>query len=163
MQQILVGLGEIEVTAKDAVVLVCYGLGSCVGVALTDPIAGVSSLAHVVLPESSLGRTADFPPAKYADTAIPAVLEKMKHFGAVPDRLQARIAGGARVLKGFGMPNDRLDIGTRNIEAVKEALAAHGIKLVGEDVGGCYGRTMRLYADNGRVTVSTVGHGEKDL
>jgi len=156
------GLGELVSGVGPDQVLVCYGLGSCIGLALHDPVAQVGVLAHVVLPDSSLGRGGKAPPAKYADIAVPAAVAEAARLGGQPSRLVARMAGGARMFPVAGL-NGTLDIGARNIEAVRAALAAAGIRLIAEDTGGSYGRTVQFFIDTGHLVVSTVGRGEHVL
>lgn len=162
-QTISVGIGEMQVARRGPTTLVCYGLGSCVGIALRDPVTGLCSLSHVVLPDSTFGQSANGGPAKFADRAIPAALAAMKRLGAKMRTIEARIAGGAQMLKGLGLLGDRLDVGSRNIEAVEAILAAHEIPLIAADVGGSHGRTMQLHADSGLVIISTVGFGTKTI
>lgn len=161
-QMRVAGLGELVSGVGADHVLVCYGLGSCIGLALHDPVARVGVLAHVVLPASSLGRGGTAPPAKYADMAVPAALAEAVRLGGQPSRLVARMVGGARMFPVAGM-NGVLDIGARNVEAVRAALAASGIRLIAEDTGGSYGRTVQFFVDTGRLVVSTVGRGEHAL
>jgi chemotaxis protein CheD len=156
-----IGLGEMHVSRDPEDILVCYGLGSCVGLILYDPISRAGGMAHVVLPDSTLGRGSD-QPAKFADTAVPALLEEVLKAGGSRSRLKARMAGGARMLNVLSS-NSKLDIGARNAEAVRAALGKVGISLTAEDCGGTYGRTVTLFVDSGRVLVSTVGRGEKEL
>ena len=73
-QTAAIGLGEMKVTKDDSVVLTCLGLGSCVGMAAYDPVSKVAGMAHIVLPRSD-GRSGL--PAKFADTAIPALVDEM--------------------------------------------------------------------------------------
>lgn len=161
-ETIPVGLGELKASAKKGQVLVCYGLGSCIGLALYDSVARVGTMVHVVLPDSSLSRGQEVPPGKFADTAVRAAIAEMIKLGAVRSRLTARMAGGARMLNVAGA-GSKLDIGARNIDAVRAALQAEGLRLCAEDTGGSHGRTLQLFVDSGRLLVSTVGRGEKDL
>lgn len=157
-----VGLGELKVAHQPDQVLVCYGLGSCVGLALYDPVVRIGAMVHVVLPDSSMGRGREAPPGKFADTGVEAALAALVDAGASLSRLVAKAAGGARMLRLAGS-NPRLDIGARNIEAVRAALARHQIRLAADDTGGTHGRTLQLFVDTGRVLVSTVGRGEREL
>ena len=156
-----VGLGELRVVRNSPAVLVCYGLGSCVGVAAWDPVAGVGGMAHVVLPDSALGQHLETP-AKFADTAVPRLLGEMLAAGAIRSRLLIKLSGGAQMLLRSDQA-DRPDIGQRNAEAVLRAVAAAGLRVAGQDLGGNHGRTMQLHLPGGRVTVSTIGRGEKEL
>jgi chemotaxis protein CheD len=162
IQMIAVGLGELKVGTRPDQVLVCYGLGSCIGLSLYDPVARVGVMVHVVLPDSSLNRGHQLQPGKFADTAVPAAIAGAVQHGAVKSRLIARMAGGARMLNVVGA-GSKLDIGSRNVEAVRAALQQHQIRLAAEDTGGTYGRTLQLHVDTGRLLVSTVGRGEREL
>jgi len=157
-----VGLGELKVSREREAVLVCYGLGSCVGIALYDPVTRVAGMAHVVLPDSGQGRGGEAA-GKFADTAVPALLAELASQGAARSRLQCRIAGGARMLTVAGGSMARLDIGTRNGDAVRAALEQARVPIAAADLGGTYGRTVSLHVHTGRLLISTVGRGEKEL
>ncbi len=161
-QSIPVGLGEVAVTRHDAVPLVAHGLGSCIALCLFDPVSKVAGLAHVVLP----GRDpADAPNGKFAESALPALLQALQKVGgtADPRRYQARLAGGAHVLA-IGGSGSLPRIGDKNVEAVKAALAAASVPLVGEHVGGGKGRTVWFDPrDNGRIRVRTIGGTEEHV
>lgn len=157
---VTVRIGELHVLRGEGV-LVAVGLGSCVGVALYDPIRRVAGLAHVFLPASLNGRPFPGLPARYADTGVPALVEAMRQAGAHLRQLHAKIAGGAQLfLRG---ERSGLDVGRRNVEAVRAALAALGVPLVAEDVGGTRGRTMRLFAASGKVVVTMLGREAREL
>ena len=156
-----IGLGEMQVSGDPGVVMVCYGLGSCIGLSLYDPVAKIGALAHIVLPDSSLSRAGDAE-SKYANSCVPFVLDKLLKKGAKANRLIIKIAGGAQVLQVAGLKN-RLDIGARNTEAVREAMIKAGLTLKAQDVGGNFGRTMQFFINTGKITIKTVGKGEKEL
>lgn len=157
---VAVGIGELYVTNDEAAVLAAYGLGSCVGVSIYDPVARVGGLAHIMLPTS---REAAFESAstKFADVAIPILVERSVKLGAAPHRIICKIAGGAQLIAPGHLNGFR--IGERNVEAVREALRQHRIEPRAADVGGSQGRTMRLFVDSGRVLVRTVGHPDVEL
>lgn len=125
-------------------------LGSCVGVAIFDRVSKVGGLAHVMLPDSSIGKGDK---GKFADTAVDALVEDVASAGGQPKRLVAKISGGASM---FGTNVDK-GIGERNIQAVKERLKKHTIRLASEDVGGTKGRRMILDPASGEVTVQIIG------
>lgn len=161
-EPLAVGLGELKGSRDPEAQLVCYGLGSCIGLCLWDPRTRVGAMAHVVLPDSSLSRGPVVQPAKWADTAVPAALELLATLGANRSTITVRMAGGARMLNVVGA-GSRLDIGARNTEAVREILAKHDLRLAAEDVGGTWGRTFTLNVGTGRLVVSTAGRGEHEL
>lgn len=145
-------MGELAVAREDEV-LAAVGLGSCVGVALVDPESRLVGLAHVMLPEPSSGREGG--PGRFATTAVPALLEEMECAGASRARVVAKIAGGASMFRGLS-PLGVGAVGERNAAAVRRALEQLGIPLVGEDVGGNWGRTVHLQAEDGAYIVSNV-------
>ena len=144
-----VRMGEIEVSRRTGDELVARGLGSCIGLALIDRLSGVAGMAHVVLPEST---NEDPQPGKFADLAVPALISEMQRAGAVVRRLDAVMAGGARMFE-LG----EMDIGARNAAAVKSWLARAGVSVRAADTGGSRGRTLRLTVGEFAVTVKEAG------
>lgn len=156
---VIVGLGEVKVTRDPSEVLTCLGLGSCIGISAYDPIAKVTGMAHIVLPQSD-ERNGRAP--KYADVGIPTLLDQMQNEGALTSRLNVKIAGGAQMSTAKGLGN-AFQIGEKNHAAVKAILAAKGIPITAADTGGNYGRTMRLFLDSGKTIVSTAGRETKEI
>lgn len=159
-QTIVVGLGEMQVSKDSSTILSCLGLGSCVAVSAYDAVAKVAGLVHIVLPSCD-GRDSKLP-GKFADTAFPALLEEMGKLGELKSRLVIKISGGAQISM-TQSSNPIFKTGERNIEATKENSAKHGLKIAAEEVGGHTGRTLRLYVDSGRVTVTQAGSQMQDL
>lgn len=172
LTNIAVGLSEVRVSLAKDEILVAYSLGSCVGLVLWDPVVKAGGMAHVVLPSS--GRTiisrgnpgmpdgeVAWVPGKYADTAVPHMVQRLRALGCRADRLRTWVAGGAHVLKGLMWPAG--DIGAANVKGVLDAMEKLGLPPPSADVGEDYGRTMKLYVQEGRVTVSSVGRGERDI
>jgi chemotaxis protein CheD len=120
-------------------------VGSCVAIGLFDG-QGVGGLAHIMLPEhngkGSVG--------KYAETAIPAMLDDMVRKNADAKKIKAKIAGGAKM---FGFPSLNFAIGERNVKKVKEILENLGIRIVGEEVGKNYGRTVEFFTSTGKMVI----------
>lgn len=141
--------------------LVTVGLGSCVAIMLHDPEARVGGMAHVLLPTPVLSRK-DSNPAKFPQTAIPRLIELMVADGAKPQRITARLAGGASMFTALSPPGT-IQMGERNLVAARQVLNTHGVPLIAEAVGGDFGRTVRLRVCDGRVEVSTVAHGIQHL
>lgn len=141
--------------------LVTIGLGSCVAVVLYDAEAKVGGLAHILLPSPALSRR-DQNPGKFPQTAIPLLLQDMVARGARASRVTARIAGGAAMFTNL-QPAGTIQMGERNLVAVRAALSHHSLPLVGSEVGADYGRTVRLFVDDGRMEVSTVRRGVTHL
>lgn len=157
---IKVGMADLKV-GKNPDSLISYGLGSCVGIALYDAQTKVGGLAHIMLPDSTQARATDNT-AKFADTAIPVLLEQILRLGAQRSRVTAKIAGGSQMFS-FAQATDIMRIGDRNAEAVREVLKAHSIRILAEDVGGNYGRTVELLLESGVFVIKTVNKGDNRL
>jgi chemotaxis protein CheD len=164
-ENVAVGLGELAVAKAGASrkrQLVAHGLGSCVAICLWDAANAVAAMAHVVLPGTD---PAGKPNAKFAQSALPALFDAMSAHGAArdPRRYQARLAGGARILA-IGGSGSLPRIGDKNVEAVKEALQAAGVPVVGEDTGGAKGRTVWFDPyEAGKIRVRAVGADERHI
>jgi chemotaxis protein CheD len=160
-QMIKVGMADLKVCkAPDS--LTTIGLGSCVGIALYDPVTKVAGLAHVMLPDSTAIRN-NSNIAKFADTGIDELLKQMIKAGASKTRLTARLAGGAKMFQISGSQASSINIGDQNIAASRKKLKELGIRIVAEDVGLNYGRTVELYADNGKYLIKAVGKPVKEI
>jgi chemotaxis protein CheD len=157
-EMVVVGLGEMQVSDDPKMVLACLGLGSCIGVSAYDPVARVGAMVHVVLPHGNnvdCGKS----PTKYANTALPAMVNAMVRKGALKSRIVLKIAGGAKIIHTIPA-GSILDVGDRNITAVKNAVAENKLSIKAEDIRGTLGRSMWLSIDTGvtrsRTTASTV-------
>ncbi|MCA9177515.1 MAG: chemotaxis protein CheD [Planctomycetales bacterium] len=124
----------------------CTVLGSCVGLALVHPKLGLAAIAHIVLPTA---QSRNGPPGKFADTAVPHLIDLFRVKGVCPTQLVAKAVGGAKVL-GSGGP---LQIGKANQEQVLALLQAAGIPLVAQHLGGTERRRIVLHAYLGRLEV----------
>ncbi|MEZ4412624.1 MAG: chemotaxis protein CheD [Gemmatimonadales bacterium] len=158
--EILIHVAEYK-TGGSGDVLLTVGLGSCVAVMLHDAKAKVGGMAHILLPSPTASRR-DQNPGKFPQTAIPLLLQEMVGRGARAGHITARIAGGASMFANL-QPSGTIQMGERNVVAVRTALTHHGIPLVGSEVGGDFGRTVRLFVDDGRIEVSTVRMGVTHL
>ena len=157
---IKVGMADYK-TGRNPNSLISYGLGSCVGIALYDSVNKIGGLAHIMLPDSTQARSAENP-AKFANTALPIMLDDMIKMGANKGRIIAKIAGGAQMFT-FANATDVMRVGERNAEAVRMLLKKMDIRVIADDTGGNYGRTVELRLDTGIYRVRTIAQGEKEL
>jgi len=158
MDVIKVGMADLAV-CKAPQKLITTGLGSCVGVCLYDPGSKVGGLAHIMLPDSTQARS-NQNAAKYADTGITETLKRMMAIGADKKKILAKIAGGAQMFN-FAGTSSIMRIGERNVEAVKKQLELNGIRIMAEDTGGNFGRTITFDPENGNLHIRTINQGEK--
>ncbi len=151
---IAVGLGEIKVSQDPAAMLVSFGLGSCVAVCAYDLIAKVGGMMHVVLPSCCNKESARKFPGKYADVGMPTLVRELESRGAVRGRIQVKISGGASVIHSATF-DGLLDLGQKNVMAVRAALEREGLPVVAFDTGGNKGRSVWLLVGSGAMTVRT--------
>lgn len=137
------------------------GLGSCVGVILYDPIKKISGMVHVMLPDSTKINNNENK-AKFADTGIKELLNRILKMGASKPAIIAKIAGGAQMIA-FSSNNDMLRVGDRNVEATKKILRELSIPLVAEDTGDSYGRTIEFFPETGELKIRAVGKTQKSI
>lgn len=152
--EIIVGIAAIGV-AKAPDKITTIGLGSCVGISLYDKKNNIVGLAHIMLADSSKF-TNKTNLHKYADTAIPILINEMEKLGCDKKDITAKIAGGAQMFKSADS-KFKNDIGSRNVIATEEILSRNGIFIKGKDVGGDKGRTMIVDASTGIVTIRSLG------
>jgi chemotaxis protein CheD len=159
-RELLVRVADLRTGVADDT-LVTVGLGSCVAILLHDAEARVGGLAHVLLPSPALSRM-DNNPAKFPQSAVPRLIELMATDGAKVQRITARLVGGASMFAALAPPGT-IQMGERNLVAARQVLSSYGVPLIGEAVGGDFGRTVRLRVCDGRVEVTTVAHGVQHL
>jgi len=149
-----VAIGEAVVDVAKGT-LVALGLGSCVGLVAWDPVTRVGGLAHFMLPTGTRAGQ----PAKYVDSGLPWFLRALSKAGASRRRLLFKAAGGAAMFAGV---SGSLEVGRRNVSAVRDALTEAGFRLTAEDLGGSVGRSIELDLATGQLTIRTI-HGTSIL
>lgn len=159
-ETIKVGMADLK-TGRDTDMLTTLGLGSCIGIALYDPTTKIGGLAHIMLPDSTLIRN-NSNIAKFADTGIKELLNQMIKKGARKNSIVAKIAGGAKMFEMSGLSTIG-NVGERNAESSKKTLKELGIRLIAEDTGLNYGRTVELYCDTGKFLIKSVGRDVKEI
>jgi chemotaxis protein CheD len=160
VKEIKIGIGDLNIaTPPDK--LITIGLGSCIGIALIDSVNKVVGMSHIMLPDST-GFTNQTNLMKFANLAIPVLVDKMIAKGAKLRNMKSKIAGGACM---FNFPDKptTLDIGKRNTLAVKDILNDLCIPILSEDTGGSSGRTMIIDSETCKVFIKTVGKEIKEL
>jgi chemotaxis protein CheD len=123
-------------------------LGSCVAVCLRDPVMRVGGMNHILLPDGGAGRIGV---ASFGASDMERLMNALLKRGAMRDRLEAKVFGGAAVVAGLS------DIGARNAAFVRSFLAAEGIVTLSENVGGDRPRQVRFWPESGRAQHRFVG------
>ncbi|MCR5716295.1 MAG: chemotaxis protein CheD [Lachnospiraceae bacterium] len=157
---IRVGMGDLNI-CKAPQGITTLGLGSCVGIAVRDPSTKIGGMLHAMLPDSTQIRN-NSNIAKFVDTGMDELVKRMVAAGANKNRLEAKLAGGAQMFQ-FQKNNDLIGVGERNAEAAVKKLKAMGIRLLAQDTGLNYGRTVIFYPETGVYVIRAVGKPEKEI
>ena len=156
---IKVGMADLKICkAPDG--LITLGLGSCVGIAIRDPLTKIGGLVHIMLPDSKAIVNNNGVKEKFADTGIEELVQQMVALGANRNRLVAKIEGGATMFQLQGR-SDIMKIGERNIQASIDKLNEMNIALLSQDTGDNYGRTVTFYPESGEFHIRAIGRDNK--
>lgn len=129
-------------------------LGSCIAACVRDPLLQLGGMNHFMLPD---GNVADGAPARYGSYAMELLINELLKRGASRRRLEAKVFGGANVLKGFTSN----PVGTRNAEFVLAYLDAEQIPVVAEDLRGIHPRKVWFFPQTGKVMVNRLPHAHE--
>ena len=121
-------------------VLMTTVLGSCVAACLYDPVRGIGGMNHFLLPDGEARGD-----IRHASAAMEQLVNSLLKRGALRDRLEAKLFGGARMMA--GLP----DIGRRNGEAAVAFLRSEGIILRAHSLGGLAARRVRFWPAMGKA------------
>ena len=151
IKSVIVDISDLKVSNDPDVELITYSLGSCIGVAIWDPVVRVAGLLHFMLPESSMTPAkAKTKPAMFADTGLPLLFRSVYALGGVKRRLVVKIAGGSAMFQ----TTEDFDIGRHNYLQLRKIFWRNGILIDSEHIGGATSRTMRLHVGTGRVSIA---------
>jgi len=156
MDKIFVKIAEMK-TGKAPSVIITMGLGSCVAVTFYDRKNKTGGLLHFLLPENPTNDSSYF---KYGDTGIKEMIRIFRNNGSRIEDIEAKIVGGSVMFTQL-LKNTDNAVGPRNVKIAKEILEKSGIRIVGEDTGGDYGRSVEFYLETGELKVSSYKTGIK--
>ena len=149
----IVGVSDMRASGNPDETIITYALGSCLGIAIYDPVIKVGGLLHVMLPLSKADpEKARLKPEMYIDTGFSKLLMACYDYGAVKGNMKIYVAGGAS-MKQNGK-DDYFKIGSRNFTTLRKLLWKNGFIIDYQDVGGNKARTMSLRISDGVVTIN---------
>ena len=152
---LIVGLADMATCSDLATELVAHSLGSCLGIAIYDPIRKVGGLLHVMLPDSTIDPAkAERSPCMFIDSGVPRLFHAVYALGGEKSRMVIKVAGGSQFMDDAKIFN----IGRRNVEALQALVARNGVSIHKQDTGGRASRTMRLDLPTGSVTINSPGN-----
>jgi chemotaxis protein CheD len=150
MASVVVDIADLAVSGDPDASLITYSLGSCLGLAIWDPVSQVGGMLHYMLPESQLSpEKARGNPAMFCDTGVPKLFRAAYELGALKNRLVIKVAGGSQLLD----DNGTFNIGKRNYLALRKIFWKNGVMIAAESVGGSVSRTLKLEVGSGAVTI----------
>ena len=140
METINLKVSEIAISNKE-VVIETNGVGSCIVICLYDKEAKIGGMSHSMLPSSKKYKDATATKlGKYADEAIKNLYAKIIEMGGQPQRIKAKISGGAEMFS--HLSHTHFNVGKENVESAKTTLESLNIPIIGESIGGSVGRMV---------------------
>lgn len=150
-----VGVADMKVSNRPEDVLITYALGSCLGIVVHDPVAGVGGMLHVMLPSAEMHQEkARTNPFMFVDTGVPRLFQECYKLGAKKERLVVKVAGGAAKKS---EDRDSFQIGKNNFLMLRKLFWKNGVLITAQVVGGTDSRTMWLGVGTGAVTLKING------
>ncbi len=159
-RKIIVGVGDMKISNDINAEISTLALGSCIGVAVYDPIVKVGGILHYMLPDSRVNpQKAIKNPYMFADTGIPRLFKKVYEYGAKKYNLIVKVAGGASILD----DNKVFDVGKRNYLVLRKIFWKNNVLIDAEAVGGTLSRTMYLFINDGTLIINSPGKEKRVL
>lgn len=153
-----VGISEMSISNDPADRLVAANLGSCLGVAIFDPVERIGGVIHCLLPASNSDPgKAGQNPYMYVDTGVPQMIAELCKHGGVKKRFLIAAAG-------CGQMNDRngvFEIGKKNFVMLRKVLWSQNLLLKAEDTGGVASRTLSLDIGTGEAWLRMQGETKR--
>jgi chemotaxis protein CheD len=155
--QLMVGLAGLEVSQDPNVSLCTLPLGSCLGVAIYDPVVKVGGVLHSLLPASSLDpERAASCPAMFLDTGLEVLFARAQQLNATRENMRVVVAGAAQIMDESPLCN----IGPANCDSLGELLARGGVGIYAQALGGRTNCSLELALATGEVRLKYSGQAE---
>ncbi len=149
--------GEYYATGRNMVLVTV--LGSCVCACIRDRVSGVGGMNHFMLPHSGQDRNNPLgESARYGTYAMEILINQLLKMGAKRGNLEAKVFGGASVLRGFTVNN----VGERNAEFVMKFLKTEKIPVLAQDMLDVNPRKVYYFPATGLVRVKNLKQVHND-
>ncbi len=143
-----IGISDMKFSNKPGDILVTHALGSCVGIAIYDPVHVVGGMLHYMLPMSTIDKEkAAKNPLMFGDTGIPLLFQEIYKYGSVKSDLRIVMAGGANIFQ----KTEFFDIGNRNITIARKLFWKNNVMISAENTGSNIPRTLYLEIGSGKT------------
>ncbi|MBA7716690.1 Chemoreceptor glutamine deamidase CheD [subsurface metagenome] len=130
-------------------------LGSCIAVAMFDPIRKIGGMNHFMLPFTIneecfyLSKS-----GKYGMYAMELLINELLKLGAARSVIKAKVFGGGNVLQ--NVKDFSGSVPENNIKFALEYLNAEGIPIVAQDVGGTEARRVFFFTDTAKIRLKRI-------
>jgi chemotaxis protein CheD len=150
--EVTIHIGQVYATPEPTVIKTI--LGSCIAVCLLDPVASVGGMNHFMLPAPSGGSEDRVDRSQFGIHAMDLLIGGIQKAGGDRRRFQAKLFGGAHVLRLGG--NGR-SVPEQNIEFIEAFMRTERIAVASRDLGGYLPRRIHFHTDTGKVFVKRLG------
>lgn len=144
--------GEYYATGSEIMIVTL--LGSCVAACLRDSRAKVGGMNHFLLPHDNSQDAKSG--ARFGAYAMEVLVNALLGMGAHRDTLEAKVFGGANVVRSMTSST----VGQDNGVFVLDFLKQEGIRIVAEDLGGERPRRVHYFPRTGQAMVKLLGEVE---
>lgn len=152
--RIVVGVADMAISRDRDACIITHALGSCIGVTVFDPVAGVGGMLHFLLPTAANDEARTPEKAMmFGETGIPLLFRSCYELGARKERMIVCAAGGAEILDDDG----HFKVGTRNRTLLRKIFWKNNVLLAAEDTGGQISRTLTLSMSDGTIEIRNRG------
>jgi chemotaxis receptor (MCP) glutamine deamidase CheD len=141
-------IGGVFASGKPSVVRTV--LGSCISACLFDPLSSVGGMNHFMLPSGAEDGSL---PTRYGVQAMEVLINQIMQCGGDRRRLQAKVFGGADVLK---LQGNYLRVAEKNRRFIHEFLETEGIRVVAHRVGGVEPLQVYFFTHTAKAMVRSV-------
>lgn len=140
-------------------------LGSCVSIALFDPIAGVGGMNHFMLAKDTnmdIDGNKDKHLGRFGEYAMEMLISDMKKKGAVMSRCTAKVFGGGNIFNTSAPEGGKVLVGDANIKFAFNYLEEHGIEVKSSDTGGTLPRKIFFDPTTSKVFLKHIDNRTPD-
>jgi chemotaxis protein CheD len=146
-REVNIKIGELYASREPVVINTL--LGSCVAVCLFDPVKRIGGMNHIFLPKKpDTMRVKNKTDSHYAIDAIKLLINRIVDLGGVPNRLVAKVFGGASVISGI---SNRYWVGEKIAKMALDFLTDQGIRVLSQDLGGKESLRIHFHTDTGHA------------
>ncbi len=145
MREAFLKIGEVHASRRPTTVTTL--LGSCVSVTLFSRRHGCGAICHAPLPQGDPGSF------RHVDFSIRWMIGWFEHQSISATDIEVKMFGGGNMFGSKQVPSRFLTVGQQNIDKALEVISAEGLRLVGSDVGGPFGRRIKYLTHTGEVAV----------